>query len=68
MEVVKESGDTKILKRKKGKRYAVMKGNNYVHGKEKEDILVKEGLVTLSKPNPNKPKEETPAEETPAES
>jgi|GEM_PF-3379975 len=63
MEVVKTSGDYKILKKRSG-RYGVKgKDGKWLNGAEKAQLLAKEGLIKLA---PAKKKEE-PAAEAPAE-
>ena len=73
MEVVKESGDFKIFKKRSG-RFAVKNNQGkWVNGADKVKILVDAGLIKAAIPKKEEPapepaKEEAPAaEEAPAE-
>lgn len=60
VEVVKETKEYKIVKKRSG-RYGVLKPNSrtWINGEEKQAILLKAGLITVTEPK----KEEAPAEE-----
>ena len=60
MDVVKESADYKVFKKKSGRFAVKNKDGKWVNGADKAAILSKEGLIKLSAP---KKKEEPPAEE-----
>ncbi len=69
MEVVKESKDYKVFKKRSG-RYAVKDAaGKWVNGVDKIKLLVKEGLIkaAIPKKEPDPPAEEAPAEAAPAE-
>lgn len=62
MEIVKETEEYQIIKKRSG-RYGIRKTDrSWVSGDEKVKILVAEGLLKVAAP-----KEEPPAEEPPAE-
>ncbi len=64
MELVKTSGEFSIFK-KKNNRYCVKttKGKNTVNGEKKQEVLLAEGLITVSVAKA-KPVEEAPVEES----
>ena len=68
MELVKKTDKYTIYKKKSGRHAVQNKDKKYLAEKEKEEILLAEGLIKLSPRK--KPAEETPAaaaaEETPA--
>ena len=68
MELVKKTDNYTIYKKKSGRHAVQNKDKKYLAEKEKEEILLAEGLIKLSPRK--KPAEETPAaaaaEETPA--
>ena len=70
VKVVKETKEYKVVEKRSG-RFGVLKPNSrtWVNGEEKQAILLKEGLITLSKAAPveEAPAEEATPEETPAE-
>ncbi|MFM1891972.1 MAG: hypothetical protein RLZ44_1049 [Pseudomonadota bacterium] len=63
MKVAKKTSEYTVYARNDG-RYAV-KGQDkqFVNGEDKVKILLAEGLIKKSEPNPNKPAEEAPAAE-----
>ncbi len=62
MEIVKETEEYQIIKKRSG-RYGIRKTDrSWVSGDEKVKILVAEGLLKVAAP-----REEAPAEEPPAE-
>ena len=68
MELVKKTDKYTIYKKKSGRHAVQNKDKKYLAEKEKEEILLAEGLIKLSPRK--KPAEETPAdaaEETPAD-
>lgn len=67
MEVVKETKDYTIFKKRSG-RYGVRRKNGaWVNGSDKVEILVGEGLVKAAVPKKEEPAAEAPAEEAPAD-
>lgn len=67
MKVAKKASEYTIYARNDG-RYAVKgKDAKFINGEEKANILLAEGLIKKTGPNPNKPAEEAPAEEGAAE-
>ena len=62
MELVKQSEEFAIYKKRSG-RYAVKKAKTWVNGEDKTKILLGEGLIKVSAPNPEKKADaEAPAE------
>ena len=63
MKLIKKTAEYSVLQRN-DERYAVKADNGkMINGEEKTAILVKEKLITVSKPNPNPAKEEAEATE-----
>ena len=61
MQTTKKTKDYSILKKKSG-RYAVLGADKqFVHGEAKAKILLKEGLIKLSKAKPKAEAAEAPA-------
>jgi hypothetical protein len=62
MEIVKETEEYQIVKKRSG-RYGIRKRDrSWVTGDEKVKILVSEGLIKLTEPTKEPEPEETPAE------
>ena len=71
MEVVKQTGDYKIIKKRSGRYGVRAKDGKWINGNDKAEILSKEGLIQWTKPKaPPAPEaaeaESAPAEEAPA--
>ena len=69
MEVVKESGDVKIFKKRSG-RFCINRQGKWVNGADKVKLLVDAGLVKAPVPKKEDPppaEEPAAAEEAPAE-
>ena len=67
MEVVKETGDFKIYKKRSGRFAVKATSGKWINGAEKVKVLVDAGLIQAAIPKKEEPAAEPAAEETPAE-
>ncbi len=61
MELVKKSGEFSIFKKKNNRFCVQNKNKKYVNGDKKQEVLLAEGLITISKAKA-KPVEQAPVE------
>ena len=69
MKVVKSTAEYTVYKKRNGRHAVKNASKKIVNGEEKAKILLAEGLIKLTAPNPKEePAEEAPAEEAGEES
>ncbi len=70
MEIIKQTKDYTIFKKRNGRHAIKSKAKTWIRGEEKVEILLREGLIKLTEPKPAEEEpaaEESAADEAPAE-